>query len=63
MKNPVICFTLFALAPLLFADAQLGNGLEWVKIPEQPDQQILVQRTTDGTLALTPNESFFPLKI
>lgn len=62
MKTPIIYFTLFALAPLLFADAQLGNRLEWVEIPEQPDQQILVQRTTDGTLALTPNESFFPLK-
>lgn len=39
---------------------QLGAPLEWMKVPDGDGTVLLVQRTRDGRLFLTPNEAFFP---
>ncbi len=41
-------------------EGQLGAAIEWIPVPETTDQFYMIQRTTDGKLMLTPNESFFP---
>lgn len=59
---------LAATAPL-FADVgkppapgagQLGAPITWIDVPGSEDLVHAVQPTRDGTLFLTPNESFFP---
>ncbi|MCB1078974.1 MAG: hypothetical protein KDM64_14225, partial [Verrucomicrobiae bacterium] len=58
-----------ATAPWLFAESagaptpgkgQLGAPITWVDLPGSEDLVHAVQLTRDGTLFLTPNESFFP---
>ena len=39
---------------------QLGAAIEWIDVPETGNQRYMVQRSVDGRLFLTPNESFFP---
>jgi len=39
---------------------QLGAAIEWIDVPEANDQRYMAQRSVDGRIFLTPNESFFP---
>jgi hypothetical protein len=39
---------------------QLGAPIEWIQVTGTKDQFYMAQRTADGKLILTPNESFFP---
>jgi hypothetical protein len=41
-------------------DGQLGAPLEFVPVPDSDGEVWRAQRTTDGRLLLTPDESFFP---
>lgn len=44
----------------LAREGQLGVPIQWIQVPDTKDQFYMAQRTTDGKLLLTPNESFFP---
>lgn len=39
---------------------QQASPLSWIEVPERDDQLYMAQRTQDGTLVLTANDSFFP---
>jgi len=39
---------------------QLGAAIEWIGVPGFEDQRYMIQRSVDGRIFLTPNESFFP---
>lgn len=42
-------------------DGQLGVPLSWQACGDDPNNLCMVQKTRDGVLYLTPNESFFPM--
>ena len=62
MKKLSTWLSLLSLPALILAEGQLGNELEWIKLPDRDGQSITIQRTGDGTLVLTANESFFPVR-
>ena len=62
MKKLSTWLSLLSFPVLILAEGQLGNELEWVKLPDRDGQSITIQRTSDGTLVLTANESFFPIR-
>ena len=43
-------------------DGQLGVPLSWQACGDDPNSLCMVQKTRDGVLYLTPNESFFPMR-
>ncbi|MFT7619599.1 MAG: hypothetical protein ACI97A_003255 [Planctomycetota bacterium] len=59
-----ICFLLLAETPASAQEVleghQQGQPLEWIVVPNHPDQFYMGQRTLSGALKLTPNECFFP---
>lgn len=42
------------------APGQIGAPLTWIDVDGPPRERIMLQRTRDGQLVLTPNEAFFP---
>ena len=54
--------TLCVIAHAHFAAGagQHGSPLEWLPVAKDSEEFVMVQRTSDGQLLLTPNEVFFP---
>ncbi len=59
----VVCGVLgsvYADNPPTVGDGQLGVPISWQACGDDPNSVCMLQKTRDGVLYLTPNESFFP---
>ena len=68
IKRYCACLIMLAMVTAVCAettpsvgDGQLGVPLSWQACGDDPNSLCMVQKTRDGVLYLTPNESFFPM--
>ncbi|MDG2391033.1 MAG: DUF3472 domain-containing protein, partial [Planctomycetaceae bacterium] len=63
-RSFLITFLILASGALtlrpLWGEGQLDSKLEWVADSDNSERVWMIQKTVDGKLILTPNESFFP---